>query len=84
MKPLQERIRKLEIKRPKVIKVDIHYDAAMFFLIKIGEKEINELASRIEASKLTKDDIELIESIPKCNESPESLILMLSNFYHSI
>ena len=84
MRPLQERIRKLELKRPMVINADINYDAAISFLVKIGEEEINELATRIEGSKLTEDDIEFIKSIPKFDGTPESLIMMLSNLYLTI
>ena len=50
----------------------------------INKKEINELASRIEVGKITEEDIELIESIPKFDGTPESLILRLNELYQSI
>jgi len=84
MKPLQERIRKLELSRPKAIKVDANYESAISFMTNISEEEINELAARIEASKMTQDDIEFIKLIPKFDGTPESLIMMLSNLYLTI
>lgn len=50
----------------------------------ISEKEINDLAARIKASKMTQDDIEFIKLIPKFDGTPESLILRLNNLYKSI
>jgi NRPS condensation-like uncharacterized protein len=84
MKPLQERIRKLEFSRPKAIKVDANYESAISFMTNISEDEINDLAARIEASKMTQDDIEFIKLIPKFDGKPESLILRLNNLYKSI
>ena len=84
MRTLQERIRKLELSRPKVIKVDAIYESAISFMTNISEDEINDLAARIEASKMTQDDIEFIKLIPKFDGKPESLILRLNNLYKSI
>ena len=84
MRPLQERIRKLELSRPKAIKVDANYESAISFMTNISEEEINELATRIESSKLREEDIEFIKLIPKFDGKPEALILRLNNLYKSI